>query len=236
MAPTPFHVAIIMDGNGRWATARGMARLQGHSRGVERVRDIIEAAINEGISHLTLFAFSTENWQRSDVEVSGLMSLMRRYLLSESAQLHDNKIKVQFIGRRDRLQPELVDLFDSVEQQTASNDRLVLTLAVDYGGRDEITRMAKTIANKVVKGEFAVEEITETLISAHLDTASLPDPDLIIRTSGEFRVSNFLPWQSAYAEYLFDHTPWPEFDAQALNAALEQFKQRDRRFGKVTQL
>ncbi|MEM7242085.1 MAG: polyprenyl diphosphate synthase [Pseudomonadota bacterium] len=229
------HVAIIMDGNGRWATTRGMQRLIGHARGAERVRSIVEAAVDNGLGHLTLFAFSTENWKRSEAEVKGLMALFKRFIRAEKANLFTKGVKVRFIGSRDGLDTALLDLMDGLVAQTQDCARLVLTIAINYGGRDEITRAIGRIAKKVETGALSSDDITEKLVTDHLDTRDLPEPDLVIRTSGEYRVSNFLPWQSVYSEYLFEQTTWPDFTPELFASILTEYKNRDRRYGAVLQ-
>jgi undecaprenyl diphosphate synthase len=233
VSPGPSHVAIIMDGNGRWAQDRGMPRLAGHKRGADRVREIVEACPDLGIRHLTLFAFSTENWKRPAQEVQGLFRLFRRYIKKEGARLVAEGARVRFIGARERLEPDLQALMNGLEAQTATNDRLHLTVAINYGGRDEIVRAARRIAEAVRAGRLCAETITSETVEAHLDTAGLPDPDLVLRTSGEFRVSGFLPWQTAYAEYAFVDTRWPDFTAEMFAAQVRGFGRRERRFGAV---
>lgn len=227
------HLAIIMDGNGRWATARGLERLVGHKRGVERVDEIVEACPDLGVKHLTLFAFSTENWKRSEREVSGLMTLFRRYIRSESARLLKEGVRVRFIGRRHELDARLQELMQGLEDRTVDNDRLHLTVAINYGGRDEIVRATRKVALMVQSGELPVEDIDEHILSTALDTHELIDPDLVLRTSGEYRTSNFLPWQSVYAEYEFTETAWPDFTVEKLRDTLDAFRGRERRFGAV---
>ncbi len=229
----PRHVAIVMDGNGRWATRRGLPRLAGHKAGAERVREIVENSPKLGVEYLTLFAFSTENWMRSRAEVNGLMMLFKHYMKSEAATLVDKGVRVRFIGERSRLEPAIQRQMAGLEAQTAANDKLHLTLALNYGGRDEITRATQRISAKVAAGDMSVDEITCDVVNAHLDTAGLPDPDLIIRTSGELRLSGFLPWQSAYAEYVFPETLWPDFSVEEYRGIVEGFGTRERRFGKV---
>jgi len=229
----PTHVAIIMDGNGRWATSRGLPRLAGHKRGAERVREIVESCPDLGITHLTLFAFSTENWNRPASEVTGLMRLFRRYIKKEGARLVAEGARVRFIGGRDRLDADLRALMDGLEGQTVPNDKLHLTVAIDYGGRDEILRATRRVAEAVLAGAILAEDITSETIERHLDTAGLPDPDLILRTSGELRVSGFLPWQSAYSEFAFVDTRWPDFTAEMFAAEVRGFGARERRFGAV---
>ena len=230
---TPRHVAIIMDGNGRWATSRGWPRLVGHRRGADRVRTIVRAAPDLGIRYLTIFAFSTENWKRSTEEVIGLMSLFARYIQSEADKLHQAGVRVKFIGGRDRLELTLQNLMAGIEEKTRHNDRLVLTVAINYGGRDEIARAARRACADVAAGRLKPEDMNEEAITARLDTADLPDPDLIIRTSGESRTSNFLLWQSAYSEYEFTDTLWPDFTPQELSDIVARFSRRERRFGGV---
>jgi len=233
MELSDMHVAIIMDGNGRWATSRGMQRLIGHARGAERVRSIVEAAVENGLGHLTLFAFSTENWKRSEAEVKGLMALFRRFIRAEKANLYTKGVKVRFIGSRIGLDQSLLDLMDGLVAQTQDCNRLELTIAVNYGGRDEITRAVQKIAQRIELGELSPADIYEETISQHLDTSDLPEPDLVIRTSGEYRVSNFLPWQSVYSEYLFEEKTWPDFTPEVFTTILHEYKSRDRRFGAV---
>ncbi|MCV6598709.1 MAG: isoprenyl transferase [Mangrovicoccus sp.] len=232
---TPEHVAIIMDGNGRWATRRGMPRLYGHRSGARRVREIVKACPDLGVRYLTLYAFSTENWKRSPMEVDGLMTLFRRYIASETQALLDNGVRVRFIGDRTRLDPKLVAMMQELEQTTACNELLHMTIALNYGARDELTRASVRMADAVRAGKLAPQDITDETISGYLDTADLPDPDLVIRTSGENRVSNFLLWQSAYAEYVFTPVLWPDFDAKAFDEILMSFSARERRFGAVAQ-
>lgn len=227
------HVAIIMDGNGRWATSRGWPRLVGHRRGANRVRTIVRAAPGLGIKYLTIFAFSTENWKRSTEEVIGLMALFARYIRNEADKLNAAGVRVNFIGSRERLDPTIQHLMAGIEEKTCANDRLVLTIAINYGGRDEIVRAARRLAEDVASGNLEPSDVDEAALEARLDTADLPDPDLIIRTSGEARTSNFLLWQSAYAEYEFTQTLWPDFTAEELAAILDRFSRRERRFGGV---
>jgi undecaprenyl diphosphate synthase len=229
-APGPSHVAIIMDGNGRWATSRGLPRLAGHRRGADRVREIVESCPDLAITHLTLFAFSTENWNRPDTEVTGLM---RRYIKKEGARLVAEGVRVRFIGGRERLEADLQALMAGLEAQTEGNGRLHLTVAINYGGRDEILRATRRVAEAVSAGRIRADDITPETIEAHLDTAGLPDPDLILRTSGEQRVSGFLPWQSAYSEFAFVETRWPDFSAEMFAAQVRGFGSRERRFGAV---
>ncbi|WP_413873891.1 polyprenyl diphosphate synthase [Albidovulum sp.] len=228
---TPAHVAIIMDGNGRWATARGWPRLVGHRRGAERVRSIVEAAPGLGIRYLTLYAFSTENWKRSTEEVIGLMTIFARYIQSEAQRLSAEGVRLRFIGGRERLDRKLQKLMAGIEARTSANDRLHLTVAINYGGRDELARAAQRVAEDIAAGRLRPEEVDEAALAARLDTADLPDPDLVIRTSGETRISNFLLWQSAYAEYEFTDTLWPDFSPDELATILSRFHGRERRYG-----
>ena len=226
---TPRHVAIIMDGNGRWAKNRGWPRLVGHRRGAERVKQIVRAAPDLGIGWLTVYAFSTENWKRSTEEVLGLMKIFRIYIKREADGLAAEGVRMRFIGARERLDPKLQALMAGIEARTAGNTRLNLTVAINYGGRDEILRASKRLADKIAAGQ--ITDPSESDFAACLDTAGLPDPDLVIRTSGETRTSNFLPWQSAYAEYDFTPTLWPDFSPEHLAEILDRFGLRDRRFG-----
>ncbi|MEJ6708254.1 MAG: polyprenyl diphosphate synthase [Amylibacter sp.] len=227
------HVAIIMDGNGRWATSHGLERLKGHVKGVDRVRDVIRAAPDFGVGCLTVFAFSTENWKRSEREVTGLMNLFKRYIRGEAATLDEDNVRVRFIGDRTPLDKKLNSLMSELEMLTAKNTGLKLTIALNYGGRDEITRAVARITKAANMGMIKPEDISEQMVSNFLDTADLPDPDLIIRTSGEYRTSNFLPWQACYAEYVFTDTAWPDFTVPEMVKILTQFRERDRRFGAV---
>jgi len=225
------HVAIVMDGNGRWARSRGLPRLAGHKQGVETVRKIVNACPDLGIEHLTLFAFSTENWKRSDEEISGLMQLFRNYMKREAKKLAEQDVRVRFLGRRHDLAPDIQNMMSDLEAQTDGRKRFGLNVALNHGGRDEIVRTAKKIAQAVAEGSLALDDITEKSFAEHLDSQDLPDPCLVIRTSGEFRISNFLLWQAAYAEYEFVETPWPEFTPEMLAEILDRFALRDRRFG-----
>jgi undecaprenyl diphosphate synthase len=229
----PRHVAIIMDGNGRWASNRGLPRLVGHRKGAERVKEIVRLAPDLGIRWLTVYAFSTENWKRSTEEVLGLMSIFARYIEREADRVAADGIRMQFIGDRSRLDPKLRRLMEGIEARTANLTRMTFTVAINYGGRDEIARATQRIAAKVAAGTLQADQIDDQLISAHLDTANLPDPDLVIRTSGETRTSNFLLWQTAYAEYEFTPTLWPDFTPDELAKILSRFGNRDRRFGGV---
>ena len=227
------HVAIIMDGNGRWATDRGWPRLVGHRKGAERVKEIVRAAPDLGLKWLTVYAFSTENWKRSTEEVLGLMAIFARYIEREADRLAAESVRMRFIGDRSRLDPKLQKLMAGIEARTATYDRLNFTIAINYGGRDEIARATRDIARAVAAGLLRPEQITDQTITQHLDTADLPDPDLVIRTSGEARTSNFLPWQAAYAEYEFTQTLWPDFTPDELAQIVARFGNRERRFGGV---
>jgi undecaprenyl diphosphate synthase len=227
------HVAIIMDGNGRWATRRGLPRLVGHRKGAERVHKIVDLCPDIGVKYLTLFAFSTENWKRAETEVAGLMSLFRRYIVKEANKIHKNEVRVRFIGDRTRLDPKLIDMMAGLEEKTALNEHLNLTIALNYGGRDELTRAMRLLAEDVAVGNVAPRDITDESVGFYLDTRYLPDPDLVIRTSGEKRISNFLLWQSAYAEYEFVPTLWPDFTADDFADIVLGVGNRDRRYGAV---
>ncbi|SFA75991.1 undecaprenyl diphosphate synthase [Poseidonocella pacifica] len=229
----PRHVAIIMDGNGRWAQMRGRPRLTGHHAGARRVRQIVEACPSQGVKYLTIFAFSTENWKRTQAEVSGLMTLFRRYIVKESKAMMEAGVRVRFIGDRVRLDDKLVDLMDELELLTSGNDLVHLTVALNYGGRDEVARATKRLAEDVAAGRLDPKGIDEETLPRYLDTHVLPDPDLVIRTSGEARVSNFLLWQSAYSEYEFIDTLWPDFTAEIFAEVVARYATRDRRFGAV---
>ena len=230
-APAPVHVAIIMDGNGRWAKARGLPRVAGHRHGADAVRQALEGCGELGIRYLTLFGFSSENWKRPASEIDDLMGLLRHYLRGEIAELHAKGVRVRVIGDRTRLAPDIVALIGNAEAMTRENSALHLTVALNYGGRAEIARAARALARQAREGRIDPEKVDETMFARHLYTADLPDPDLIIRTSGEQRVSNFLLWQSAYAEFVFIDTLWPDFSKRDLAEAVRQFQRRDRRFG-----
>lgn len=230
-SPPLVHVAIIMDGNGRWAKARGLPRTMGHKRGAEAVREVVNGSAELGIRYLTLFGFSSENWSRPEDEVRDLMGLLRLYLKSEIKTLHKNGIRLRVIGERWRFKPDLIALIESGEELTKNNDRLILTLALSYGGRQELTNAMKEIAAKVASGDLSPEAIDEECIADHLLTRDMPDPDVIIRTSGEMRISNFLLWQSAYTELVFVDTLWPDFTRSDLEVAISAFRRRNRRYG-----
>jgi undecaprenyl diphosphate synthase len=228
-----FHVGIIMDGNGRWAEARGLSRVAGHGRGARRVSEIVKACPDLGITHLTLYAFSTENWRRPLAEIDGLMRIFRQYIVRKTEGLLRNDVRVRFIGMRRRLPAPLRELMEMLEHRTAGCRGLNLTIALDYGGRDELTRATRQLAREVAAGRLTAAQIDEATISAALDTRELPDPDFIIRTSGELRISNFLLWQGVYAEYDFPGTAWPDFTVASLGAAVDAYQARRRRFGRV---
>jgi undecaprenyl diphosphate synthase len=227
----PRHVAIIMDGNGRWASARGLPRGEGHRRGVEALRKTVRAAGEMGISFLTIFSFSAENWSRPPSEIRDLMGLLRRFIRNDLAELHQNHVKVRVIGERDDLDPDIRRLLDEAEELTKDNDGLTLVVAFNYGARQEIARAAARIAAMVKQGAIDTAEINADLVGQNLDASDLPDPDLIIRTSGEQRLSNFLLWQAAYSELVFVPTYWPDFDRAALEGAIAEYRRRERRFG-----
>jgi undecaprenyl diphosphate synthase len=227
----PSHVAIIMDGNGRWAEARGLPRLAGHREGAAAVKSTIESAIKYGVRYLTLFSFSSENWKRPLDEINGLMGLLRRYLRSEIAELHRNGVRLRVIGERLDLASDIVNLIEDCERQTVNNTTLDLVIALSYGSRKELTNAFKIIAQKSISGDIIVDEIDETTISKHLESGDIPDPDLLIRTSGEKRISNFLLWQLAYAELIFVDCLWPDFSEEEFENAISEFSRRERRFG-----
>jgi undecaprenyl diphosphate synthase len=229
--PPPAHVAIIMDGNGRWAKARSLPRVAGHRRGAEAARRAVEAAVELGVSYLTLFGFSSENWKRPADEVGDLMTLLRHYLRGEVADLHRNNVRVRVIGDRERLAPDIVTLIDNTEALTAQNTRLQLSIALSYGGRAEITGAARRIAAEVRAGTLDPADIDEDCFAQHLLTVGIPDPDLVIRTSGEQRLSNFLLWQTAYSEFIFIETLWPDFTKADFERALDEYRGRERRYG-----
>ena len=227
------HVAIIMDGNGRWGLKNKSSRNEGHRAGLNTVEKIIRETIKQKIKHLTLFAFSTENWKRSESEVVGLMGLFKKFIKSEGKKLLFNGVRVRFIGDRSRLDKSLIKLMVELELLTLENNNLHLTIALNYGGRDEILRATKKISEKVKLGLLKIDDINIEMFSNNLDTFDLPDPDLVIRTSGEVRTSNFLPWQCAYSEYVFEKTNWPDFNNDIYEEILIEFKNRERRFGAI---
>ena len=230
-SPAPRHVGIIMDGNGRWAAARGLPRVEGHRRGVEALRRTLRSAGELGIKYITIFSFSAENWSRPAAEIGELMGLLRRFIRNDLAELHKSNVRVRIIGEREGLEPDIVRLLTDAEELTRDNDGLTLIVAFNYGARQEIARAARRIAEAVAQGSLAPAAITADTITRHMDAPDVPDPDLIIRTSGEQRLSNFLLWQSAYSELVFTPVYWPDFDRAALEAALGEYQQRERRFG-----
>jgi len=227
----PRHVAIIMDGNGRWASARGLPRVEGHRRGVEAVRRTVRAACDIGIEVVTIFSFSAENWTRPPSEISELMGLLRRFIRNDLADLHKSNVRVRIIGEREGLDPDIARLLTEAEDLTRANSGLTLVVAFNYGARQEIARAARRIAAQVEQGTLKASDVSANTIARFLDAPDLPDPDLIIRTSGEQRLSNFLLWQSAYSELVFVPTYWPDFDRSTLEAAIREYQQRERRFG-----
>jgi undecaprenyl diphosphate synthase len=229
--PGPRHVAIIMDGNGRWAAERRLPRIEGHRRGVEAVRRTVEAAGDLGITHLTLFSFSSENWSRPAEEIRDLFGLLRRFIRRDLADLHKNGVRIRFIGSRADLDNDIQRMLDDAVELTKENSALNLTIAFNYGSRNEIARAATRIAEDVKAGVLTPEEMTEELFGSYLDTDGLPDPDLLIRTSGELRLSNFLLWQLAYTEFVFVDTYWPDFNKTHFEEAIAEFQRRNRRFG-----
>ncbi|MDM8552779.1 isoprenyl transferase [Desulfobacterales bacterium HSG2] len=233
MTKLPSHVAIIMDGNGRWARKRLFNRVRGHERGVEVVREIVRAARKIGISVLTLYAFSTENWQRPKAEVAALMAILRKFLKSELQEMQENNIRLSTIGQTERLPERVRKLLHETMALTEKNDGMTLNLALSYGARAEIVSMTREIAKKAKNGELDPDSITPELVSDHLYTRGMPDPDLMIRTSGEMRISNFLLWQIAYAEIFVTKTLWPDFNREEFVQILKEYQGRERRFGKV---
>jgi len=228
---TPRHVAIIMDGNGRWAAARGLPRVEGHRRGVEALRKTVRAASELGISVLTIFSFSSENWSRPQSEIRDLLALLRRFIRNDLAELHKSNVRVRVIGERDDLPTDIRALLEEAEDLTKHNDGLMLVVAFNYGARQEIARAARRLALEVLEGRLSADDITPDLLARHLDQPDLPDPDVIIRTSGEQRLSNFLLWQAAYSELVFVPIYWPDFDRAALEGAIAEYRRRERRFG-----
>ncbi len=232
-AALPRHLAVIMDGNGRWARARGLPRIAGHRQGADAVRELVTNCALFGIPYLTLYSFSSENWKRPLAEVEGLMGLLRRYLQSEIDTLHQQNVRFRVIGTRARLSGDIQKLIAAAEEKTAQNTGLTLILALSYGAREELVQAVQRLAHAVQAGGLAPDAISEAMISQHLATFDIPDPDVVLRTSGEQRLSNFMLWQAAYAEFVFVDTLWPDFDKTALVAALRAYGQRDRRFGGV---
>lgn len=230
----PRHVAIIMDGNGRWAAARGLPRVEGHRRGVEALRRTLRAAGEIGIQFITIFSFSSENWSRPASEIRDLMGLLRRFIRNDLAELHKNGIRIRVIGERDNLDADVRRLLEEAEELTRDNDRLTLVVAFNYGARQEIAGAVRRIAEEVAAGKLDAASIDANTVSRFLDAPDLPDPDLIIRTSGEQRLSNFLLWQAAYSELVFVSTFWPDFDRGTLENAIAEYSKRERRFGGLT--
>ncbi len=229
----PRHVAIIMDGNGRWASRRGLPRSAGHKAGVDALRRAVKAAADFGIEYLTIYSFSSENWSRPAAEVSFLLDLLRRFIRQDVADLHRSGVKIKIIGSRGDLEPSIVALLDDAERLTRENSKLNLVVAFNYGSRQEIGRAVSAIAAKINSGEIAAADISPELISQNLDTNGIPDPDLLIRTGGEQRVSNFLLWQCAYTEFVFVEEFWPDFSKEIFARALDEYGHRDRRFGGI---
>jgi undecaprenyl diphosphate synthase len=229
----PEHVAVIMDGNGRWAKKKFMPRTYGHKVGSKVVEDMLTIVDDLGVKYFTVYAFSTENWKRSQDEVGTLMTILRSYLKDCVKKCMKNNVRCRVIGKKEELSMDIVDSIQNLEEQTKNNTGLNFTIAINYGGRDEITRAVQHIATEVVKGTVQVSEITEKLISDHLDTREIPDPDLLIRTSGEQRLSNYLPWQLAYTEFYFTDIYWPDFNKEEMIKAFEKYNKRERRFGGV---
>lgn len=229
----PTHIAIIMDGNGRWAKSHGKERYEGHIAGVESVRASIKAAVRNGVQYLTLYAFSTENWGRPEEEVTALMELFCKCVANETPELIEQGVRVRIIGRRDRFSAKVAESLDDIERKTAMGEKLTLVLAFDYSSREEITSAVRRLAERVAAGELEAEDITEGTVADALYTAGIPDPDFIIRTSGECRLSNFLLWQASYAEMYFPQVMWPDFTQEEFDKALEEFARRNRRYGKL---
>jgi undecaprenyl diphosphate synthase len=229
----PRHVAVIMDGNGRWAARRGLPRSAGHKAGVDALRRAVRAAADLGIEYLTIYSFSSENWSRPATEVSFLLDLLRRFIRQDVAELHHAGVKIRVVGSRDDLEPGIVSLLDDAERLTRENSKLKLVVAFNYGSRQEISRALSAIAGKIAGGKISAADISPELIAQNLDTAGIPDPDLLIRTGGEQRISNFLLWQCAYTEFVFVEEYWPDFTEEIFARALDEFRLRDRRFGGI---
>lgn len=229
----PKHIAIIMDGNGRWAKSKGLPRSAGHVKGAANIETIARAMKKRGIKYLTIYAFSTENWIRPKDEVDKLMELLEEYLTKAYKNAEKNKMRLKVIGRRDNLSEKIQKKIEEAEEATSIYDELVLQVAFNYGSRDEIVRATKAISNDVAEGKLNVDDINEETLSSYLDTSDVPDPDLLIRTSGEERLSNYLLWQLAYSEFYFSKVPWPAFSVKNLDEAIEEFNNRNRRYGNV---
>ena len=227
----PKHIAVILDGNGRWAKAKGLPRKLGHVQGAKTIEEVCELMWNHGVEYFTVYAFSTENWKRSEEEVSALMTILREYMVKSIQRANANNMRVRIIGEKSRLAQDIQESIAALEQATAENTGLKFTIAINYGSRDEITRAVRRIASRIADGDISADSITEDMISAELDTSGYPDPDLLIRTSGEQRISNFLLWQCAYSEFYFTDVLWPDFGEKDLVAALEAYAGRDRRYG-----
>ena len=227
----PVHIAIIMDGNGRWARARGLPRVAGHQRGAEAARVAVRACRDFGVQYLTLYAFSSENWKRPADEVDDIMGLLRVYLRREIGDLEAKGVRMRFIGSRERLDPEIVSSIESAEGRTAHNSELVLIVALNYGSHEEIVQAARSLARDAIAGVLKPEDIDRELFATRLSTHDIPDPDMLIRTSGEQRLSNFLLWQAAYSELVFLDVCWPDFNRESLEAAIGEYHRRDRRYG-----
>lgn len=233
LSSVPAHVAVIMDGNGRWAARRGLPRIEGHRRGVAALRETVRAAIDFGVRYLTVYSFSQENWTRPAEEIADLMGLLKRFVRDDLADLQEAHVRIKVIGARDNLKPDIRSLLEEAEARTKENTGLTLIVAFNYGSRQEIAAAARALAQKAVAGLIEPAQIDETVLARHLGTSGIPDPDLIIRTSGEQRLSNFLMWQAAYTELVFLPVHWPDFDRAAFLAALDEFAVRERRFGGV---
>lgn len=227
----PLHVAIVMDGNGRWAKRRGLPRQVGHPKGVDAIRRVVEAAPDQGVRWLTLYAFSTENWRRPAGEVAEVMRLLKLYVNSDLDKLAREGVRVRILGRRDGLPPDIAEIVERAERQTAHNDRFFLQVAFNYGGRADLVDAARALAKEAAEGRLDPETIDEDAVSRRLSTGGTPDPDLVIRTSGEQRLSNFLLWETAYSEFVFQDVLWPDYNAAYLQAAIEEFQKRERRYG-----
>ncbi|MDZ7796221.1 MAG: isoprenyl transferase [Candidatus Marinimicrobia bacterium] len=231
----PQHVAVIMDGNGRWAKKRGLPRMMGHNEGVKTVREIVTASAEAGIKYLTIYAFSKQNWNRPEDEVSSIMSLLLKTTKKEISELHRNNVRLKIIGDKNDLPAEARSVLDEGEELTKENSLLTLVVAISYGSRDEILRAVRDLTEEAARGDLKPEDIDKALFESRLDTCDIPDPDLIIRTSGEYRISNYLLWQSAYAEYYFAEEFWPDFHRQEYYRAIKTYMQRERRFGKTSE-
>lgn len=225
------HIAIIMDGNGRWAKSRRLPKFAGHKKGADAVRSIVETCADMDIGYLTLYAFSSENWNRPIEEVNDLMGLLKLYLTKEIEELHRKNVRINFIGSRERLSENIINLIEEAEEKTRNNDKLCLTLALNYGGQEEIVSATKILAQRVKEGSLDIDNINKNSISENLYTSDMPEPDLIIRTSGEQRLSNFMLWQAAYAEFVFQDVLWPDFTKESLCNAIDEYYKRDRRYG-----